>query len=213
MGSAGASSGQQTVCVMQPMDQSIPTHLVNMTMKVLGQHNDTARYVGIVAELTNKTNPGCTYVIQFQRMVNSNSQWVNVNAHYTISGNTLTLYTNTTPVNQPDSISNSQTTVGNSHEYSYTYYTNGITTSNTSFPGSSQATGHGSTAGDVIAPVMTNWACLGEALATYHFHSITGYTGFEVCDPWGGTVSTTSDQVPYWIVHKSLESALAQMHL
>lgn len=197
---ASTSSNQSTFCVLQPIDQSIPTHMVNMTMKVLGQHNETARYVGLVAELTNRTNPGCDYVIQFQRMVNSNDQWTDKNSHYTISGNTLTLYTNTTPINQPDSIGDAGTAVGG-HQYSWTYSVGGVS-----------HTGHGSNAGDVIAPVMTNWACLGEALATYHFQSITGYAGFETCDPWVGTV-TTSDEVPSYVVHKSLELALAQMHL
>ena len=50
--------------------------VVNMTEKVLTQHNETFRYIGIVQELTDKSNTGCNYVIQFQRSVNSNYAWV-----------------------------------------------------------------------------------------------------------------------------------------
>ncbi|MGI0101209.1 MAG: hypothetical protein ACREA7_01270 [Nitrosotalea sp.] len=95
---AHAQVQQKTVCVLQPIDQSISLHVVNMTLKVLAQHNETSRYIGIVQELTNKSNPGCDYVIQFERAVNSNYNWVDKTAPYTISGNTITLYTDKTPV-------------------------------------------------------------------------------------------------------------------
>ncbi|NHI04065.1 hypothetical protein DYY67_1440 [Candidatus Nitrosotalea sp. TS] len=102
---AHAQVSQKTICVLQPIDQSIPSKVVNMTEKVLTQHNDTFTYIGLVQELTDKNNTGCNYVIQFQRAVNSNYVWVDKNAHYTISGTTLTLYTDKTPVELPDSIS------------------------------------------------------------------------------------------------------------
>src|SRR5579863_206378 len=87
---------QKTICVLQPIDQSIPSKVVNMTEKVLTQHNETFTYIGLVQELTDKSNTGCDYVIQFQRAVNSNYVWVDKTVHYTISGTTLTLYTDKT---------------------------------------------------------------------------------------------------------------------
>ena len=101
---AHAQVSQKTVCVLQPIDQSISLHVVNMTLKVLAQHNETSRYIGLVQELTDQSNTGCDYVIQFQRAVNSNYNWVDKSVHYTVSGTTLTLYTNKTPVLVPDSI-------------------------------------------------------------------------------------------------------------
>jgi hypothetical protein len=151
-----------------------------MTLKVLAQHNETSRYVGIVQELTDKSNSGCDYVIQFQRAVNSNYNWVDKTVHYAISGNTLTLYTDRTPVNIPDSIAGGP------------------------------AVGTKSSGGDVIVPVMTNWSCFAEALATYHI--VMGFAGYETCNPYSGT-QTVSDNMPSYVIHKSLEHALAKMHL
>ncbi|MGI0045627.1 MAG: hypothetical protein ACREBB_00355 [Nitrosotalea sp.] len=176
-----ASAVSQTVCVLQPIDQSIPLHLVNMTIKVLAQHNETSRYVGLVQELTDKSNTGCDFVIQFQRAVNSNYNWINKQAHYTISGNTITLYTDKTPVLVPNSI------------------------------GGGPSVGSKGGGGDVIAPIMTNWSCFAEALSTFH-QNANGFSGYTTCNPYAGT-QTTSDNVPYYIVHKSLEHALGAMHL
>lgn len=177
---AHAQVSQKTVCVLQPIDQSISSHVVNMTLKVLAQHNETSRYVGLVQELTDQSNTGCDYVIQFQRAVNSNYNWVDKTVHYTISGNTLTLYTNKTPVVVPDSIAGGP------------------------------ATGK-SSGGDVIAPVMTNPVCLAEAQATYHLN-LNGFTGYETCNPFAGK-QTESDKTPFYVIHKSLEHALATMKL
>lgn len=174
-----ANATQQTVCVLQPVDQSIPSHVVNMTMKVLSEHNQDAIYVGLVQELTDKSNPGCDHVIQFERAVNSNYNWVDKTAHYTISGNTLTLYTDKTPVNVPDSIS---------------------------FGGPSK----GGKGGDVFAQVMTNWSCFAEAHATYHQN--LGFTGYMTCNPYAATLHT-SNNVPFYVIHKSLEQALGKMSL
>ncbi|MDE1766173.1 MAG: hypothetical protein KGI27_07860 [Thaumarchaeota archaeon] len=178
-----ANAAQQTVCVLQPIDQSVPVHIVNMTTKVLAQHNETTKYIGLVQELTDRSNAGCDHVIQFQRAVNSNYDWVDKTAHYTISGNTLTLYTDTTPVDIPSSIS---------------------------FGGVGYAVGSGGTGGDVFAPAMTNWSCFTEALATYHQN--IGSTMRESCNPYAGA-QHVSDSVPFYIVHKSLEQALEKMHL
>ena len=65
--------------------------------------------------------------------------------------------------------------------------------------------------GDVIAPVMTNPVCLAEALATFH-QNANGFSGYEVCNPYSGT-QTVSDNTPFYVIHKSLEHALAKMHL
>jgi len=176
---SSANALQQTVCVLQPMDQSVPSHVVNMTMRVLAQHNQTAKYIGLVQELTDKTDTGCDFVIQFERAVNSNYVWVDKSAHYTISGNMLTLYTDTTPVNVPDSIS---------------------------FGGPSPS-GKG---GDIIAKTMTNWSCFTEALATYHQN--LGFTGYTVCNPYAAA-QHTSDDIPFYVIHKSLEQALGKLHL
>ncbi|MDE1763722.1 MAG: hypothetical protein KGH88_05715 [Thaumarchaeota archaeon] len=178
-----ANATKQTVCVLQPIDQSVPVHIVNMTTRVLAQHNETARYIGLIQELTDRSNTGCDYVIQFQRAVNSNYDWVDKTAHYTISGNTLTLYTDTTPVDIPDSIS---------------------------FGGVGYAVGSGGKGGDIFAPQMTNWSCFAEALATYHQN--IGSTMQESCNPYAG-VQHVSDSVPFYVVHKSLEQALEKMHL
>ena len=176
---SSANALQQIVCVLQPIDQSVPSHVVNMTMKVLGQHNQTAKYIGLVQELTDKSNTGCDFVIQFERAVNSNYNWVDKSAHYTISGNTLTLYTDKTPVNVPDSIS---------------------------FGGPSP----GKAGGDVFAPAMTNWSCFTEALATYHQN--LGFTGYMTCNPYP-VAQHTSDDIPFYVIHKSLEQALGKLHL
>lgn len=180
LATAHAQVSQKTVCVLQPIDQSISSHVVNMTLKMLAQHNETSRYVGLVQELTDQSNTGCDYVIQFQRAVNSNYYWVDKTAPYTISGTTLTLYTNKTPVVVPDSIAGGP------------------------------ATGK-SGGGDVIAPVMTNPVCLAEAQATYHLN-LNGFTGYETCNPFAGK-QTESDKTPFYVIHKSLEHALANMHL
>ena len=174
-----ANALQHIVCVLQPIDQSVPSHVVNMTMKVLYEHNQTAKYIGLVQELTDKSNTGCDFVIQFERAVNSNYNWVDKTAHYTISGNTLTLYTDKTPINVPDSIS---------------------------FGGPSKDR----KGGDIIAKTMTNWSCFTEALATYHQN--LGFTGYTTCDPYAATIHT-SDNIPFYVVHKSLEQALEKMSL
>ncbi|MGI0087134.1 MAG: hypothetical protein ACREBI_04125 [Nitrosotalea sp.] len=189
---AHAQVQQKTVCVLQPIDQSISLHVVNMTLKVLAQHNETSRYIGIISELTNKSNPGCDYVIQFERAVNSNYNWVDKTAPYTISGNTLTLYTDKTPVNLPDSIRSSLDSPGVLN------------------PGGTS--GKATSGGDVIAPVMTNWSCFGEAQATFH-QNANGFTGYEVCNPYAGRAQTVSDQTPFYVIHKSLEDALTKMSL
>ncbi|HJT09689.1 MAG TPA: hypothetical protein VJ771_02795 [Candidatus Nitrosotalea sp.] len=174
-----ANASQQTVCVLQPIDMSVPSHVVNMTMRVLAEHNQTAKYVGLVQELTDKSNTGCNFVIQFERAINSNYNWVDKTAHYTISGNTLTLYTDKTPVNVPDSIS---------------------------FGGPSKS-GKG---GDVFAQQMTNWSCFAEALATYHQN--LGFTGYTTCNPYAETLHT-SNNIPIYVIHRSLEQALEKMAL
>jgi hypothetical protein len=183
---AHAQVSQKTVCVLQPIDQSISLHVVNMTLKVLAQHNETSRYIGIVQELTDKSNTGCNYVIQFQRSVNTNYAWVDKTAHYAISGNTLTLYTNKTPVNLPSNI-------GSGNEGVYAPKTGAA---------------HG---GDVTSPVMTNPVCLAEALGTFH-QNLNGFSGYEICNPYSGT-QTISDNTPSFVIHKALEHALTKMHL
>jgi hypothetical protein len=183
---AHAQVSQKTVCVLQPIDQSINSKVVNMTEKVLTQHNDTFSYIGLVQELTDKSNTGCNYVIQFQRTVNSNYYWVDKTVHYTISGNTLTLYTNRTPVLVPDSISGGPAALVDK----------GTT---------------GAKGGDILAPVMTNPICLAEALGTFH-QNISGFSGYETCNPYSGTM-TESDNMPFFVIHKALEHALTKMHL
>ncbi len=175
-----ANALQQTVCVLQPIDQSIPLPVVNMTMDVLVQHNQTVKYVGLIQELTDRSNGGCSYVIQFERAVNSNYYWVDKNAHYTVSGNTLTLYTDKTPVSIPDSMA---------------------------FGGPSGPSGKG---GDVFAKPMTNWSCFTEAHATYYQN--LGFTGYTTCDPYAKP-QHESDNVPFYVIQKSLEKALGIMHL
>jgi hypothetical protein len=184
---AHAQVPQKTICVLQPIDQSIPSKVVNMTEKVLTQHNETFTYIGIVQELTDKSNTGCDYVIQFQRAVNTNYNWMDKTVHYTISGNTLSLYTNTTPVLLPNNMAS-----GNGE---------GVYA-----PASGAA--HG---GDVTSPVMTNPVCLAEALATFH-QNANGFSGSEICNPYSGT-QTVSDNTPFYVIHKSLEHALTKMHL
>lgn len=183
---AHAQVSQKTICVLQPIDQSINAKVVNMTEKVLTQHNETFTYIGIVQELTDKSNTGCDYVIQFQRTVNTNYNWMDKTVHYTISGNILTLYTNRTPVLLPDNMA-----TGNEGSYA---------------PAAGAA--HG---GDVTSPVMTNPVCLAEALATFH-QNANGFSGSELCNPYSGT-QTVSDGMPFYVIHKSLEHALAKMHL
>ena len=187
---AHAQVSQKMICVLQPIDQSIPSKVVNMTEKVLTQHNDTFTYIGLVQELTDKSNTGCDYVIQFQRAVNSNYVWTDKTVHYTISGNTLTLYTNKTPVNLPDSISSTM-----------------------SSPGALNAGGSGkaTAGGDTFAPVMTNPLCFAEAIATFHL-TLNGFAGYESCNPFAGK-QTESDKTPFYVLHKSLEHALTKMHL
>lgn len=193
----------QTICVLQPIDQSIPPHVVNMTMKVLSQHNETARYIGLIQELTDKSNAGCGFVIQFQRAVNSNYYWVDKNAHYTISGNTLTLYTDKTPVNVPDNTASGKMSLG---------VTPSISSLAPISPSpSTLAAGTKSHGGGDVGPPMTNWSCLGEALATYHQN--IGWTGSTPCNPYAGRAQSTDDNIPFYIIHKSLEQALVSMHL
>ncbi|MDE1764097.1 MAG: hypothetical protein KGH88_07600 [Thaumarchaeota archaeon] len=187
---AHAQVSQKTICVLQPIDQSISSKVVNMTEKVLAHHNETSRYVGLVQELTDQSNTGCDYVIQFQRAVNSNYVWVDKSVPYTISGTTLTLYTNNTPVEIPYSISS-------------------VMSSSGAF--NAGGSGKASTGGDTFAPVMTNWSCFGEALATFHL-SFNGFTGYTTCNPYSGT-QTESDKTPFYVLHKSLEHALTKMHL
>ncbi len=191
---AHAQVPQKTVCVLQPIDQSINTKVVNMTEKVLTQHNDTFTYIGLVQELTDKNNTGCNYVIQFQRSVNSNYAWVDKTAHYAISGNTLTLYTNRTPVLLPNSIATGSSAPG-------------IQILNAGGPQGSTA----KSGGDVTSPVMTNPVCLDEALATFH-QNANGFSGSEICNPYSGTISI-SDQTPFFVIHKALEHALTKLHL
>jgi hypothetical protein len=183
---AHAQVSQKTVCVLQPIDLSINSKVVNMTEKVLVQHKETFSYIGLVQELTDKSNTGCNYVIQFQRAVNSNYNWMDKTVHYTISGNTLTLYTNRTPVNIPSSIAGGGI---------------GISSSGAAY----------SKGGDIISPVMTNPVCLAEALGTFH-QNANGFSGYEICNPYSGT-QTVSDNMPFYVIHKSLEHALTKMHL
>ncbi|MDE1764465.1 MAG: hypothetical protein KGH88_09540 [Thaumarchaeota archaeon] len=192
---AHAQMSQKTICVLQPIDQSIPFRIVNMTEKVLTQHNETFAYIGLVQELTDKNNTGCNYVIQFQRAVNSNYVWVDKTVHYTISGTTLTLYTDKTPIELPDSISSVMSSPGALNAGG-----------NPNTPGTKASGG-----GDTFAPIMTNPLCFAEAIATFHL-TLNGFAGYETCNPYAGT-QTVSDETPFYVLHKSLEHALAKMHL
>lgn len=192
---AHAQVQQKTICVLQPIDQSIPSKVVNMTEKVLTQHNETFSYIGLVQELTDKSNTGCDYVIQFQRAVNSNYAWVDKTAPYTISGTTLTLYTDKTPVLVPDIISSGMSSPG------------ALNAGGDPRISGSKASG----GGDVIAPVMTNPICFAEAIATFHLN-LNGFAGYTTCNPYSGT-QTVSDKMPFYVIHRSLEHALAIMHL
>ena len=141
------------------------------------------------------------YVIQFQRSVNSNYAWVDKTAHYTISGTTLTLYTNTTPVLLPNSIASTSSGINN--------LLSGVVVVND--VSQVEVVGSKSAGGDVTSPVMTNPVCLAEALATFH-QNANGFAGYEICNPYSGTQSV-SDSMPFYVIHKSLEHALAKMHL
>lgn len=178
---------QQIVCVLAPIDQTINSINLVMAFNMIAQHNQTAKYVGLIPELTNKTSAttGCDVVLQFQRMNNVNTIWDAKNIHYKISGNTITLFTNTTPV-----VLNTGASGG---------VTSGIS-------GSGQS-------GSVFALPMTNAACLGLAFGSYH--QSLGYTGSTYCDPYlaSSTDHNPNHDVPSYIVQKSLEHAFAKLHL
>jgi len=89
---------QKTICVLQPIDQSISYRIVNQAVQTAEEHNATVKIIGLIEELTNKSNAGCGIVINMERTYNTNIWWKDKTIHYLIEGNVITLFTHKTPV-------------------------------------------------------------------------------------------------------------------
>ncbi|HEV2192788.1 MAG TPA: hypothetical protein VGR54_04110 [Nitrosopumilaceae archaeon] len=84
------------VCVLQPVDFSIDPNLVILVNSTLAKENP--KYIPIVQELTDKSNKGCSIVIQIERIYNTNDRYADKSVHYIITGNVIHLFAYKTPV-------------------------------------------------------------------------------------------------------------------
>ncbi|GEM_PF-7127361 len=189
-----ANGIQQTVCVLQPIDQGVGPDSIRTAFTVLQRHNINATYVGLVQELTDKAHKGCDVVVQFA-MMNNNRQWgIGVpntapNVPFTISGNIITIYTRSIPVT-PETGTSSIVTPGGG-------------------PGTASTGGHGG--GTNL--LMTNPVCMSEALGSYYVSF--GQTSRVTCDPYAGMISKagSSTFVPVYKISQALNEALKSMGL